>query len=372
VWQLNVGEQQRVEILKMLYRGAHTLIMDEPTAVLGPSETEELFRTLRAMAAKGESIVLVSHKLDEVLAIADRLTVLRRGKVTASGVPVAGQTKQDLARMMVGREIMGIVDKSRANPGAVVLELHDVTAESDRGLQALRGLALDVRAGEIVGVAGVAGNGQSELAEVITGLRRCTGIIKVNGEDVTNRPVLTLLEAGMAHVPEERHETGSAPGLSIADDLIVKSYRSRSLGGRFQLDRHAARRKAQELKTDYEVDAPSIDTAARLLSGGNLQRLILAREVTSQPRLIVAVQPTRGLDVGAIETVHRLLLEQRDAGTAILLISEELDELVNLSDRIAVIYEGQVMDIVPRAEATTAKLGLLMAGVHPEERIAST
>jgi len=337
--------------------------MDEPTAVLGPRETEELFKTLRAMAAKGQSIVLISHKLDEVLAIADRLTVLRRGKVTASGIPVAGQTKRDLARMMVGRDIIGIVDKQPAKPGAVVLELRDVKAESDRGLAALRGLSLDVRAGEIVGIAGVAGNGQSELAEVITGLRQCTGRIMVNGEDVTNRPVLQLLQAGMAHVPADRHETGSAPGLSIADNLIMKSYRSRALGGRFQLNRGAARKAATQLKADYSVDAPSIDTVARLLSGGNLQRLILAREITSQPKLIVAVQPTRGLDVGAIETVHRLLLEQRDAGTAILLISEELEELVNLSDRIAVIYEGRITgQVEPELMTEIAEIGLLMTG----------
>ncbi|MFN8619620.1 MAG: ABC transporter ATP-binding protein [Chloroflexota bacterium] len=361
VWQLSVGEQQRVEILKMLYRGARVLIMDEPTAVLGPRETDELFKTLREMAARGESIVLISHKLDEVLAIADRISVLRKGKVTASGIPATGQTKQDLARLMVGRDVLELIEKTPSTPGKVVLELKDVKATSDRGLPALRGLSLDVRAGEIVGIAGVAGNGQSELAEVITGLRQCHGTIVVNGEDVTNRPVLQLLQAGMAHVPEDRHKTGSAPGLSIADNLIMKSYRSRSLGGRFRLDRRAARRRAQELKTDYAVDAPSIDTAARLLSGGNLQRLILAREITSQPRLIVAVQPTRGLDVGAIETVHRLLLKQRDAGTAILLISEELDELVNLSDRILVIYEGRISgEIEPDVMGEIAEIGMLM------------
>jgi simple sugar transport system ATP-binding protein len=363
VWQLSVGEQQRVEILKMLYRGARVLIMDEPTAVLGPRETEELFRTLRGMAARGTSIVLISHKLDEVLAIADRISVLRKGRVTASGIPAAGQTKRDLARLMVGRDVLGIVDKTPASPGPVVLELRDVRAESDRGLAALRGLAMAVRSGEVVGIAGVAGNGQSELAEVITGLRACTGAILVNGEDVTNRPVLELLQAGMAHVPEDRHHTGSAPGLSLSDNLIMKSYRSRALGGRFRLDRRAARRSAQQLKTDYAVDAPSIDTAARLLSGGNLQRLILAREITSQPRLIVAVQPTRGLDVGAIETVHRLLIEQRDAGTAILLISEELDELVSLADRILVIYEGRIVgEIEPELMGEIAELGELMTG----------
>jgi len=366
VWQLSVGEQQRVEILKMLYRGARTLLMDEPTAVLGPRETEELFRTLRAMAARGESIVLISHKLDEVLALADRITVLRRGRVTASGIPTAGQTKRDLARLMVGRDVLEFVDRTPAKLGPVVLHLHDVKAQSNRGIDALRGLDLQVRAGEIVGIAGVGGNGQSELAEVITGLRPCTGTIHVNGQDVTNRPVLQLLQAGMAHVPEDRHQTGSAPGLSIADNLIMKSYRSRSLGGRFQLDRRRSRRRAQELKTDYAVDAPSIDTLARLLSGGNLQRLILAREITSGPRLIVAVQPTRGLDVGAIETVHRLLMAQRDAGTAILLISEELDELVSLCDRIVVIYEGRISgEVEPEMMTEIAEIGILMTGGGP-------
>jgi simple sugar transport system ATP-binding protein len=274
---------------------------------------------------------------------------------------------------MVGRDVLEIVDKAPATPGPVVLELRDVRAESDRGLAALRGLSMTVRSGEVVGIAGVAGNGQSELAEVITGLRACSGTILVNGEDVTNRPVLELLQAGMAHVPEDRHHTGSAPGLSLSDNLIMKSYRSRALGGRFRLDRRAARRSAQQLKTDYAVDAPSIDTVARLLSGGNLQRLILAREITSQPRLIVAVQPTRGLDVGAIETVHRLLLAQRDAGTAILLISEELDELVSLADRILVIYEGRIAgEVEPEVMGEIAELGELMTGGRHAPEAADT
>jgi simple sugar transport system ATP-binding protein len=243
-----------------------------------------------------------------------------------------------------------------------------VTAESDKGLPALRGVDLDVRAGEIVGLAGVAGNGQSELAEVITGMRPATGTIQVEGRDLANRPVIEAIESGIAHVPEDRSGTGSAPNLSIADNLIMKSYRLPPIASRFVLDAAAARRLATDLKEAYRVAAPTIDTRARLLSGGNLQRLILAREITSTPRLIVAVQPTRGLDVGAIETVHRLLLEQRAAGTAILLISEELDELLSLADRVAVIYEGRIAGEMAAQDADIGELGLLMTGGAPVPR----
>lgn len=362
IWQLTVGEQQRVEILKMLYRGARVLILDEPTAVLAPQETEELFRTLRTMTARGESIVLISHKLDEVLAIADRVTVLRRGRVTAAGIPARGLTKRELARLMVGREVLESVKKAPFSPGDVVLSLEDVSATSDRGLPALASVSLSVRAGEILGVAGVAGNGQSELAEVITGLRHCSGRITVNGADVANHPAIVAIDAGVAHVPEDRTGTGTAPNLSIADNLIMKSYRQPPIGSAWLIDRVAARERAEMLKTQYEVSAPSIRTQARLLSGGNLQRLILAREITSEPSCIVAVQPTRGLDVGAIETVHRLLLAQRDAGTAILLISEDLDEILLLADRVAVIYEGRISAVVDAPAADVHELGLLMTG----------
>jgi len=361
VWQLSVGEQQRVEILKMLYRGATVLIMDEPTAVLAPQETDELFRTLRAMTERGESVVFISHKLDEVLAIADRITVMRRGKVTAAGVPAAGMTKRQLARLMVGREVLEIIDKQDHEPGAVVLELDGVSATSDRGIQALRDVHLEIRSGEILGLAGVAGNGQSELAEVITGLRACHGRVVVNGRNVANRPVIEVIEAGVAHIPEDRTGTGSAPNLSLTDNLIMKSYRTRPIGG-LTIDRLRARRHAEDLTATYQVSAPSVDTQARLLSGGNLQRLILAREISSGPGLMVAVQPTRGLDVGAIETVHRLLLERRAAGTAILLISEELDEILTLADRVAVIFEGRVSAAFSTAGADVAELGLLMTG----------
>jgi len=363
VWQLSVGEQQRVEILKMLWRGARILIMDEPTAVLGPAETEELFRSLRAMTAAGGSVVLISHKLGEVLSVADRITVLRRGAVTAAGIDAAGRTPAELARLMVGREVLERIEKSPATPGPVVLAVRGLAAQNDRGLPALRGIDLEVRAGEIVGIAGVAGNGQSELAEAITGLRAATGSITLDGREIANRPVLEIIEAGVAHIPEDRTGTGSAPGLSLADNLVMKRYRSAPVGGRIRFRRRAARGIAEALKADYAVSAPSIDTPARLLSGGNLQRLILARELTSGPRLIVAVQPTRGLDVGAIETVHRLLLDQRRAGAAIILISEELDELTGLADRILVMYEGRIAgDIEPELFGEIEEIGLLMTG----------
>ncbi len=362
VWQLSVGEQQRVEILKMLYRGANILIMDEPTAVLAPHEIDELFETLRGMTAAGASIVFISHKLDEVLRIADRVTVMRRGVVTAAGLPAAGKTKRDLAQLMVGREVLESIDKDEVAPGAIVLEMTDVEAISDRGLTALAGVDLRIRAGQIIGLAGVAGNGQSELAEVITGLRTCTGSITVNGGELANRPVAEAIDAGVAHVPEDRTGTGSAPNLSLTDNLIMKSYRSEPVGRGWTIDSSMARMQAQGLKDAYEVSAPSIDTEARLLSGGNLQRLILAREISSEPGLMVAVQPTRGLDVGAIETVHRLLLDQRAAGMAVLLISEDLDEILMLSDRVAVIYEGRISASIPAAEADIGDLGLMMTG----------
>ncbi len=361
VWQLSVGEQQRVEILKVLWRGARILILDEPTAVLGPAEAEELFRTLRALAAAGGSIVIISHKLHEVLSVADRITVLRRGRVTAAGIPAAGRTTAELARLMVGREVLESVQKPLVERGPVVLALRGVEALGDRGLPALRGIDLEVRAGEIVGIAGVAGNGQAELAEVITGLRRCAGSVAVGGVEMANQPPGALIAAGVAHIPGDRHATGSAPGLSVADNLVMKRYRVPPIGGRWRMDRRAARAEAERLKEAYAVSAPSIDTPARLLSGGNLQRLILARELTAEPRLIVAVQPTRGLDVGAIEGVHRLLLERQAAGAAILLVSEELDELMLLADRILVLFEGRISgDIEPGVMAEIGQLGEMM------------
>ncbi len=361
VWQLTVGEQQRVEILKMLYRGVRVLIMDEPTAVLAPQEIDELFKTLRAMVAEGRSIVFISHKLQEVANIADRVTVLRKGRVTASGLPAHGATPAELARLMVGREVLFYPDKKPQTPGAVVLELDKVAALNDKGRPALRQVSLQVRAGEIVGIAAIAGNGQSELAEVITGLRRCTGgRVLVEGEDVTNQSARRSIAHGVAHVPEDRTHVGSAPNLGITDNVIMKSYRQPPIARGWTLQRLAARNRAEALRQEYAIVTPSLDTAARLLSGGNLQRVILARELSARPRLLVAMQPTRGLDVGAIEGVQRLLLEQREAGAAILLSSEELDEIFALSDRILVMYEGEIVGEL--TERNAELVGLMMTG----------
>jgi simple sugar transport system ATP-binding protein len=336
--------------------------MDEPTAVLAPQEIEELFRTLRTMTAAGRSVVFISHKLTEVLAIADRITVMRRGRVTAAGIPAAGSTRADLARLMVGREVLESLERSTSAPGEVLLSVRDVTADNDRGLPALRGVSLDVRAGEVVGIAAVAGNGQAELAEVITGLRPCRGSVTVGGRTVSNQPPRRAIKQGVAHVPEDRTGVGSAPNLSVADNLIMKRFREPPVSRGWLIDDTVARKLAESLKDEYRIAAPSIDTEARLLSGGNLQRLILAREIETKPGLLVACQPTRGLDVGAIEAVHRLLLERRAAGAAILLVSEDLDEILALADRIDVMYEGQIVGSFDARTADVHEIGLLMTG----------
>ncbi|GAB4470618.1 MAG: ABC transporter ATP-binding protein [Anaerolineales bacterium] len=366
IWQLSVGEQQRVEILKMLYRGADILIMDEPTAVLAPQEIEVLFATLRNMVSEGKSIIFISHKLQEVMEIADRVSVLSKGKVTASGVPAKGITRQELARLMVGREVLFRLEKKEQAPGEVVLQVEDLHAENDKGLPALRGVSLTVRAGEIVGLAGVAGNGQRELAQVITGLRKCTkGKILLEGEDITNQPVRYSIQRGLGHIPEDRTHVGTSPNLSITDNVIMKKYRQPPIARGWVLDMNQASQFAHRLVDTYDIMVPTIRTPARLLSGGNLQKVILAREISGNPRLLVAVQPTRGLDVGAIEGIQRLLLDQREAGSAILLISEELEELISLSDRIYVIYEGKIMGEV--SDGDIEVIGLMMTGTPLEQ-----
>jgi general nucleoside transport system ATP-binding protein len=366
IWQLSVGEQQRVEILKMLYRGAEILIMDEPTAVLAPKEIETLFVTLRAMVAQGKSIIFISHKLNEITEISDRVTVMRQGRVSAANVPTSQVTKADLARMMVGRTVVFDYDKKPVAPGKVVLSLENVYCENDKGLPALRGLSLQVREGEIVGLAGVAGNGQRELADVVTGLRKCArGVIKVSDDNIANLSVKTGINHGISHVPEDRTHVGSAPNLSVTDNVIMKNYNRPPISKGWMMNAGAAESYARGLKEAYDIIVPSLNTPVRLLSGGNLQRVILAREISSKPVLMIAMQPTRGLDVGAIEGVHRLLLAQREAGAAILLISEELEELLGLSDRVYVIYEGEIMGEV--TDGDVEKIGLMMTGVRPEE-----
>jgi general nucleoside transport system ATP-binding protein len=371
IWQLSVGEQQRVELLKMLYQGAKILIMDEPTAVLTPQEVTDLFHTLRGMVANGHTVIFISHKLDEVLNIADRVTVLRQGKVVAL-VETAVTSKTELARLMVGREMLFRVEKKPSEPGEAVLEIENVVCRNDRGLPSLNGLSLTVRQGEIVGLAGVAGNGQTELAEVVAGMREATdGRVLVNGVNIINQPATAGIKQGVAHIPADRHGVGSAPNLSLTDNLIMKAYRYPPLSAGWSLDLTAARDQAEKLVREFNVSAPGVETAARLLSGGNLQKLILAREIGLQAngpvKLIVAVYPSRGLDVGATEAVHRALIVQRDAGAAILLISEDLDELLTLSDRLAVIFAGQIVGEPPPDKEQVETIGLMMAGAYEKQ-----
>jgi simple sugar transport system ATP-binding protein len=369
IWQLSVGEQQRVEILKLLYRGADVLILDEPTAVLTPQESDELGQTLRRMAEEGKAIIFITHKLDEVTAFANRVTVLRGGKNVAT-MAIAETNKAELARLMVGREVLFRIDKEPVTPGPVALELHDVEALGDKGLPALRGISLEIRSGEILGIAGVAGNGQRELAEVVTGLRRSTnGQVLVRGQEKTNQSPHRFIQTGVSHIPGDRLGVGLAGNLPVSDNLIMKAYRSEALASGPFLRSGPIATFARRLVSAFQIATPSHITPVRMLSGGNQQKTILAREITAGEELaqgeatvLIAVHPTRGLDVGATEAVRRTLMEQRRQGAAILLISEDLDELLALSDRVAVMYEGKIMGVVPAAEADIEHLGLMMAG----------
>jgi ABC-type uncharacterized transport system ATPase subunit len=363
IWELSVGEQQRVEVLKILFRGAKVLIMDEPTAVLTPQEVETLFATLRDMTKRGHTIVFISHKLDEVVAIANSVTVLRRGKLTAAHVPAAGTTKAQLAKLMVGREVLFQVEKKKQAPGEVVLDVARLCAENDRGLPAIRDVSLQVRAGEIVGVAGVAGNGQRELAETLTGLRQLTaGSVKLGDTPLNNRTHWLALGQRLAHIPEDRSAVGSVPSLSVAENLILKRFYRPPIAQGWSVNSTAVHQNAVHLVDEYQIATPTVETPVRMLSGGNLQKVILARETAECPQLMIAVHPTRGLDIGATESVHRLLMDRRDCGAAILLISEDLDELLSLSDRIVVLYEGRVMGDVAAEGADIHGIGLMMAG----------
>jgi general nucleoside transport system ATP-binding protein len=367
IWELSVGEQQRVEVLKMLFRGAKVLILDEPTAVLTPQEVESLFHTVRDMTKRGHTIIFISHKLDEVVSISDRVTVLRRGKVTAAGVSAEGVTKAQLAKLMVGREVLFKVDKKKSAPGEVVLAVKGLSADNDRGLPALRDLSLQVCAGEILGVAGVAGNGQRELAEVLTGLRPMKGgtatFDLVSFSSSTN---WYNVGKHMAHIPEDRAAAGSVPDLSVAENLILKCFQSKPIATGWSINKTAVHENAVRLVDQYQIATPTVETPVRMLSGGNLQKLILARETSGQPSLMIAVHPARGLDVGATETVYKILIEQRDRGAAILLISEDLDELLTLSDRLAVMYEGRIVGEMPAEGADIQTIGLMMAGSKVE------
>lgn len=364
IWQLSVGEQQRAEILKLIYRGAEILILDEPTAVLTPQEAEELRRVIRLMTAEGKAAIFITHKMEEVMAFSQRVMVLARGRVVAEK-RTAETSPQELAQLMVGREVLFRLEKHPCQPGAVVLDVRDLTAENDKGLPALRGITLQIRAGEILGIAGVAGNGQRELAEAITGLRKATGgSVHIGPHDVTNQPPLRAIQAGVSHIPEDRMGMGAVGNMAVADNLAMKGYRQSPLGTGGVLRYPRILEFARRMIETFRIATPSPQTRVKFLSGGNLQKTILAREITACGGLLVAVHPTRGLDVGATEAVRKLLLEQRDQGAAVLLISEDLEELLAISDRIAVMFEGQIMGIVPAEQATAEALGLMMAGVR--------
>ncbi|MGZ3609858.1 MAG: ABC transporter ATP-binding protein [Ktedonobacteraceae bacterium] len=380
VEKLSVGLQQRVEILKVLYRSADILIMDEPTGVLRPQEVFELFGVLKGLVAQGKTVIFITHKLREVLELTDSITVLRRGK--NAGELVTKETNQaEIARMMVGREVLLRVNKTPANPGPTVLHVEDIHALSDRGLEALHGINFDLRSGEILGIAGVEGNGQSELIEVLTGMRKLTsGKINITqvkdgqaGEslDITAMNAREERLAGVAHIPEDRRGSGLVLGDSIEDNLILGRQRwpQFSWHGIVLLLRKILS-WAKNLVGEFDVRTSSVEVPAGSLSGGNQQKVIIAREFASNPQVLIAAQPTRGVDIGAIEFIHRRIIEQRDAGKAVLLISAELDEIRSLSDRIAVMYEGEFVDIVS-PDATEEQLGIMMTGGHVKEESAS-
>lgn len=364
IWQLSVGEQQRVEIVKVLYRGAKVLILDEPTAVLTPHEADSLFATLRSMVAEGRTVIFISHKLDEVMKVSDRVTVLRGGR-TVGTVETASTSTRELASMMVGRSVE--FDRVRrsvpADVSRTVLRLTDVSASDDRGRVALHSITLTVGHGEIVGVAGVAGNGQRELAEVIAGMRTsASGAIDVEGQPVQSGKARSAIASGIAHIPEDRLHTGLASGHSVEDNMALKNYRSRELSPFRFLRRKAIRSQASSLIDRYDVKTPGTTTPVRLLSGGNVQKVLLAREFSALPKVLVAASPTRGLDVGAIETVRERLVEAANGGVGILLISEDLDEIMSLADRIVVMYEGRIVDDLPADGADRERIGLTMGG----------
>jgi ABC-type uncharacterized transport system ATPase subunit len=362
----SVGVQQRVEILKTLYRGAEILVLDEPTAVLTPQEVDDLFATLRALKAGGKTVIFVSHKLGEVLTISDRVTVMRKGRVVGT-MRTAQTDRRELVTMMIGRELVEELPKKEQGPGQAVLEVRDLWAVSNRGLFAVRGINLAVRAGEVVGVAGVEGNGQTELVEAITGLRPCAhGRVLLDGHDITRASVHQRRLLGMVHVPEDRISTGLCLAATVGKNLIMGAHRRPPLSHSLVLDRRMVDDFAARLVSTYQIDTPSIAVEAQVLSGGNLQRVVVAREFDSVSRLLVAAQPTRGVDVGSVEFVHRQILEMRERGMAVLLVSAELDEVMELSDRLLVVYGGRIAGEFDPRQVTATELGLYMTGAKSE------
>ncbi|MCG3084056.1 ABC transporter ATP-binding protein [Anoxybacillus sp. LAT_35] len=364
---ISVGMQQRVEILKTLYRGADILIFDEPTAVLTPQEIQELIQIMKALVREGKSIILITHKLKEIMEVCDRVTVIRRGKGIGT-LNVSETNPNELASLMVGREVHFKTEKQPPKVGKPVLEIENLVVKDSRGITAVDHLNLTVHAGEIVGIAGVDGNGQTELIEAITGLIKSeSGSIRLNGKEIRNLTPRQITETGVGHIPQDRHKHGLVLDFPIGENMVLQTYYKEPYSKRGILNFKAIYDKARQLIQEFDVRTPDEYTKARALSGGNQQKAIIGREVDRDPDLLIAAQPTRGLDVGAIEFIHKRLIEQRDKGKAVLLVSFELDEIMNVSDRIAVIYEGKIVAIVDPKETTEQELGLLMAGSKRKE-----
>ena len=368
IWQLSAGERQRVEIIKALYRGADVLILDEPTSVLTLGEIEDFFSILQAMVKEGRAIIFITHKLEEVMALSDRVTVLRNGRVVTL-IRTSETNKRELAKAMVGREVIFRLRRKRIEKGEVVLKVENLHALNDKGLLSLKGISFVVREGEIFGIAGVAGNGQRELVEVITGLRKAIkGEVSILGENVTNHSAREIAKRGVAHIPGERIRMGIVTDMSVAENLVLTNYWRPTFSKALLLDTSRINEHAKKGISEYNIVTPSPNTPAKLLSGGNIQRVILARETSTEPHLLVAVHPTYGLDVGATEYIRQLLLKQRERKTAVLLVSEDLEEIMALSDRIAVMYEGNMMGLVDAARAKREEIGLMMGGVRISPR----
>lgn len=365
---ISVGMQQRVEILKTLYRGADILIFDEPTAVLTPQEIDELMVIMRHLASEGKSIILITHKLDEIKAVADQVTVIRRGK-SIDSFPVAGVSSQELADIMVGRSVaLYATEKSPARPKETVISLDHVTVKDSRGLTAVKDLRLDIHAGEVVGLAGIDGNGQSELISAMTGLMpTASGKIMLNGKNIANKKPRQITEAGVSHIPEDRQRYGLELDMTLAENIALQTYYKRPLSKHGVLDYEAINKHARDLITKFDVRTVNELVPAGSLSGGNQQKAIIARELDRNADFIIAAQPTRGLDVGAIEYIHQQLIYQRNANKAVMLVSFELDEILNVADRIAVISHGEITGIVNANETTKNELGLLMAGMSLDD-----
>ncbi|RLL45373.1 ABC transporter ATP-binding protein [Oceanobacillus piezotolerans] len=364
---ISVGMQQRVEILKTLYRGADVLIFDEPTAVLTPQEITELMEIMRSLTKEGKSIILITHKLKEILETCHRCTVIRKGKGIGT-VDVAETDANELASLMVGREVSFKTEKTKATPKQSILEINNLYVRDSRKVDLVKGLDLNVRAGEIVGIAGVDGNGQTELIEAITGLRKVReGKVMLNSKDITNHSPRKVTEAGVGHIPQDRHKHGLVLDYSIGENIVLQTYYKKPYSKAKVLNYKEIFQKAEKLIKEYDVRTPSVHTKARALSGGNQQKAIIGREVDRSPDLLIAVQPTRGLDVGAIEFIHKKLIEERDKGKAVLLVSFELDEIMNVSDRIAVMFDGKIVASRTPEETNEQELGLLMAGSKTEK-----